>query len=185
MSGRVVFQHHGMAVLLQWWLNGQDVRTAILMIMKLIKMSLQPSSFLITKLQWNLKRYFWTHPSKQQRSFGCHVEITPKCPRHHPERRKKKVEASRSYCCSNNSRSRCRVMKKCCLTSELERYQKKHFLHPFFLMLGFHLVPQPIKSMCPYDWIKLFPITFKWMDQFCSSWPRRWSSVSYWCQNYK
>lgn len=127
------------------WMVRMYRRTTIIMITIMIKMSLQPSSFLITRLQWNLKRHFWTHPSKQQRSFGCHVEITPKCPRHHPERRKKKVEASRSYCCSNNSRSRCSVMKKCCSTSELERYQKKHFLHPFFLMLGFHLVQSPSK----------------------------------------
>lgn len=146
MSGRVVFQHHGMAVLLQWWLNGQDVQennnnndndndknviTAV--------------KFLNNKVTVKLKTSFLNSPLKTTAELWLSRWDYAQMPSSSSWKKKKKVEASRSYCCSNNSRSRCSVMKKCCSTSELERYQKKHFLHPFFLMLGFHLVQSPSK----------------------------------------
>lgn len=186
MSGRVVFQHHGMAVLLQWWLNGQDVQennnnndnahdknviTAV--------------KFLNNKVTVKLKTSFLNSPLKTTAELWLSRWDYAQMPSSSSWKKKKKVEVSRSYCCSNNSRSRCSAMKKCCSTSELERYQKKHFLHPFFFNVRVPSGPEPLKGMCPYDWMKLFPITFKWIDQFCSSWPGSWSSVSYWYQNYK
>lgn len=157
MSGRVVFQHHGMAVLLQWWLNddndGKNVMTA--------------DTFLHNEDTAKVE----THPSKQQRSFGCHIEIKPKCPRHHPVRRERE---KRSYCRFNNSS----LMKKGFFKKWITKISEKTFP---FLIARFAYGPEPIE-ICAHMIGWYFSQSHS--SESTGFVPQSWSFVFDWCQNY-